>query len=538
MIHVSTHLKPREQIYYRSENKKHSLEEIYSFLFKSLRSGNENNAIYCFNQIPYKRLLKFQLTTFVCENCPNIHIINQMLKTKKTDVDEWMKWIIRLCRIAKSRIVINAFRVVSYKPFKPSEASNPSIQSINFLYSIPSNLSVDYIDKNEEKNLVSNAYIIWQLLSKQGIKQTMKEIYELMNTIDGFPYKGLFERLNKFLNNRYLDVIFLFLSFTSLQYSTNITYLNVIRTDEQISIESPDMLELPSNIYDIHVKSKQSNNSYHFYFQNLLMNPSTNETLTDKFGIDKFVKINQPLEQSIVEYINSPEIKTICLARFPDKIYALGSKHKQKRKYTMIIMMKPIKFKSQARSFILADMLKAELNMNSLNRHIINHEGKQYLIQKNFLPINETCDFNKNEMKETIYNRQITCFYPESMFSFVDDGELMNKIFQMLIFHRMIGYPFTDKYSIIIYNEDIYSLTDKLGSYYPNSFFNHSLTSHHAFIFKQAMNRYWRDITKIIHRFYKTISSNKTININHRIRMLYELSKLKNVENWKFQSEI
>ena len=113
LVHMTRKITPVNQIYYRSDNRIHSLNELYSLLFKSLRSGDEVHALYSIQHIPYNYMIKKILILFLCENCPNLHVIRELYLTRPDQID-FKTVTVRICRMVKTRIVINAFRVVSF----------------------------------------------------------------------------------------------------------------------------------------------------------------------------------------------------------------------------------------------------------------------------------------------------------------------------------------------------------------------------------------------------------------------------------------
>ena len=57
-------------------------EILYSCLFKSLRSGNEQLALYTCRQIKSISMLKVLLIIFICENCPMLYMLKSFIDLK------------------------------------------------------------------------------------------------------------------------------------------------------------------------------------------------------------------------------------------------------------------------------------------------------------------------------------------------------------------------------------------------------------------------------------------------------------------------
>ena len=536
LIHTTRKLTPANQMKYRSKNGFHSLNEIYSLLFKSLRSGDEIHALYSVHQIPYKYLTKKILIIFLCENCPNIYVIRELYMTNP-DMIDFDIWAVRICRMVKTRIVINAFRIVSFGEYKENDYS---INSLIILPTPPPTANDDatIISLQQEKTLVKNAFIIWSLLSKNGLDTTMNEIMRLYYTIvPSSNPKGLLYKLYAYLDERYLDIIFIFLALISIpSYSLNLTQPRV-NADIDPNLKIPEYIDhLPDYIYDLYSTSKKSNHAISYYFNNMKLPPSTRMTMTDKYGVKKFIQVNEPLETSINEYIKCKDFKVIKIARFDNERYSLASTHSTRIKYKYIITMQPIQKKAHARNFIFSEALKQDLGLQTLKRHIISHNLKYYIIQNNFLPITDTEDFAKNAKGQIFYTHSISTIYPEHIEFHTDDESFIIKFFTVLMYRKIIGFPIYNKYSLVLLNGEIYMLDDNLNKFYSKTITYPVLSTQTEVIMKQQLSIYWNTIHKTLKRWYKIISGNKYIPINRRIRILYEIKQLQDINNWKFSS--
>jgi len=524
-------------------------EVSFSLLFKSLRSGNEKLALYAAEQIKSVYTLKMLLIIFMCENCPMIYMIKSFIDLNISTINELKPWIIRLCRITKTRIVINAFRVVSFENYKQSpDKPLVSIQDIKTINDgqLLMNPSVDV---EQEKALIKNTYIIWQLLCQNGIKQTMNDIFTNINNYDKQIIRVL-RYIYKFINKRYLDVIFLYLSYVSIvSYSRSSEYLNenlkldTIRQELNLLSSSADTVDIPDSVYDMYTPSnKRSNLSYEFYFKNLVINPSLPLTKTDKFGIQKFISIHKPLESSIVEYVKAHEIKNIYLARLQNfkkqnKVnLALFTTNKLKPRYKKLIYLISFQQKETIRQYIYCDYLKSRLGLNSLNRQIIIHDGKNYMIQNNIFPVLDDGYFQKNSQHQTVYIYPVESFIPNQINLYTSDEELLLKIMEMLIFHHIIGHSSFERYSVIIYENQVYSLTDRVQCFYQKTFFILSISTQAAEAFKRVLDQHWVKILKILKHFHKVIASDMVVNINMKMLILYHIEQLKDKNNWIFNN--
>lgn len=610
------------------------LKVIYSLLFKSLRRGDEKMALYAADHITSMKKLKELLIIFMCENCPMFYMVKSFIDLNITTQEQIKAWIIRLCRIHKTRIIVNAFRVVSFEHFKPSnksvsindinhinlindvsaisssittnnssthdtssndnnnsvndvsttnnnntsnDTSSTSTQSTNNNNSVNdvsnmlssndtssaheianNNNSVndtsstheiagiinEKISVDDEKRLINNTYIIWKLLCQNGIKQAMKDIFTTSDK--------LFERIYKLLDKKYLDVVFLYLSFVSLSYGRSLEYitLNLDVMTEEVKRLTPDIPEFipqrnfPNYVFDMYVPiNKRSNTSYKFFFDNLVINPMVPLTKTDKFGIQKFISIGKPLDSSTLEYIKVPEVENIYLARFQtfneQRIITMSlyTTNKLKPRYKKMIYMTPFKEKETVKHYIFCDYLKSKLGLNSLNRQIIFHDDKYYMVQKNIFPVHDEGYFQKNNKRQTIYIYPVESFKPAEINQYAADEELLLKILEMLIFHHVIGHCSTERYCVVIYENQVYSLTDRIRCVYYKTFFTLSQSTQTEAAFKQIIDQHWEQILKILKRFYRVISADTVININMKMLILYHIELLKDKNNWIF-SEI
>ena len=535
LVHTTRKITPLNQMYYRSDNHIHSLNELYSLLFKSLRSGDEMHALYSIQHIPYNNLIKKILILFLCENCPNLYVIRELYITRPDQID-FKTTVIRICRMVKTRIVINAFRVVSFDEYKEN---NYSINSIYIINCTPEEQQIEptTIPISQEKALVKNGYVIWSLLCKHGVKQTMDEILHLYHSISPIDAKPLLYKLYKYLDKRYLDIIFVFLAFISIPGFSLNRQQQRVPADISSDLVVPSVIKpLPEYIYDLFSASKKANRRISYYFDNMKLSPTTKPTMTDKYGIMKFIQINEPLESSINELIKCKTIENIHIARFANERYSLASTHATHIKYKYIITRRQIQTKAEAQHYIFSEALKQDLGLRTLNRHIISHKSKYYIIQNNFLPVDDPDNFIKNDKRQTMYTHAIDSIYPEHMEFYVDDAPLVIKLLTCIMYRKIIGYPIYRKYSMIIYNGEIYMLDDNLNKFYSKTITCPTLSTQLEVVMKQQVTIHWKVIHKTLKRWFKIISSNKFININQRVRMLHEITRLQDFKNWKFSS--
>lgn len=598
---------------YFSKNRQHQFDGLFSLLSKSIQQGNEYYALYAAIQISYISILKKQLLIIICENYPNIEFIHSVLGAKT--IDKIYEYIIILCRLPKTRIVINALRIVSIESFKPSYlkedisfenikflhplnnhtylfTTNDSINSINSINNntdsineISSNDNVinnndsnnndddnidslvkeilitnqltytplftgkqttdniyNLISKEDEKVLIQNAFTIYKIICKYGISSTMKNIYASASKFNK-EYGRILNSLYKYIDKRYLHVIFVYLALTSLTFSTSMDHHHILSSNIDLNIymkSIPDYVEIPNIVFDL-TTNTPSYPEYKYYFDNLCLNPSINRTLIDKFGESKFVQLSKPLDQSITEYIPTKEIKNIKLARLAEATehanFALCSINKHHLKYKYIIDINPIKNRTKARNVLIADYIKTKLNLKSLNKRIILHNEKYYIIQDKYQSIIDESLIRKNRLNQTIYN-EIDHTFSLSMFNRYEDDEIMTlKILKYILYFRMIGFTSIRKFSLIIYENEIYSLNDSADLIYPKTFFIPQCNKESCDYALSMVKRYWKKIKSYIRQFYKIISVDNVIPINTRLILLYQLSQLTKQSNWIFYDE-
>ena len=518
-------------LYWKSLNGHHRINELYSLLQKSMARGDERLAIYAVDQIGINRcsLIKFQILIFICEYCPNIHVLNEFFNSHVSDEISLKSWVIRLCRMTKTRIVVNAFRVASFDQYK-EQSSSPSFSNVKYLYPVPpNNPTASNITIDEEKTLLMNTYLIWKFICRDGIKPT---IHNIVNSIQLYP--KLLSNVYEYLNHRHLDVIFIFLAYTSLSFATSLEYKHLDNIGN-FNYHDDVITPLPDYIYDFTVL-KPIDSSVEFFLNNMVLSPSTNQLKTDQFGIAKFKSINQSLETALIEYVPTKDVPTIELARFkhtPNDL-ALYSTHKRRRIYKSIIYLHKLTQRQTMNQYLLADYLRNKLGFPFLDRKIIKHNGVYYMTQKNIFPIIYDEHFYKNKANQTIYKYNINSFRPTDITLYSDDSEILIKIFKMIIFHCAIGFQSIQLNSIIIHNGEVYSLNDRVMLRYSKTVFYKNVSTQTAEQFKSLLRTYQRQILKVISKFYKIITSDRLLNINQKVQILYHLKRLSNLDNWIF----
>ena len=593
-----------KEFLYLSTNRMHRLQDVYSLLTKSMCRNDERMALYAAQQIPYPKLLKKQLMIFVCEFVPNFHalcmIYNINAKKERYKLEEW---VVKLCRLIKTRIVCNAFRVVSIEPANPDP--KVSINDVKFLYqpyqnehfltdseldneinslpeqvqndaedaSLKSEIEEEEIDEafkseitdnkepesidelvktivdvkyvpavtlEEEKLLINNAYTIFKLVCRDGYKKTIKSIIASIDEhmLRGFK-RGTAYQIYRYINKRSLDIIFIYLSLTSLKLATSIDHLgfnNVINPSIYNNI--PEFIQLPDYVFDADAMAPM-NASYKYYIDNLIMTPTTEPTKTDKFGIQKFIQISQPLNITATQNINIKNINEIYIARIEGvTAIALCSTHKSTsssgRKYKHIIHMRPVREKSLMLKYVIADYIKSKLLLPFTNRRIYHYHDKYYIVEDTMFKDLDPDKFSKDFMNRTVYSTSVKSFFISDISHYIDEEDLMIKLFKMIIYYRMIGCHRLSQLSIAIINGNVYSFTDAVWLEYPNTIFTPTCNKRVEKIWKQAIDRYWNRISSSIKRYIKVIESDKVVSITCRIIFIHELLKLLDKNNWKF----
>ena len=147
-------------------NHQHINDNLYSLLSKSIQQGNEIYALYAASQFTYPITLKKYLLTITCENYPNLHMLLSISSTSQKL--ELYKQVIKLCRLPKSRIVVNAFRVVSFESYKP----NKTVSIDDFKFNNPINDSLIMLPTIDTTNS-----------SSINVNNNEKEIDQLINDI-------------------------------------------------------------------------------------------------------------------------------------------------------------------------------------------------------------------------------------------------------------------------------------------------------------------------------------------------------------------
>lgn len=602
MIHNHQNLK---EYSYLSTNKTHCLQDIYSLLTKSICRGDEKLALYAATQIPYPRLLKKRLLIFICEYMPNIHALISLFKIKPTTESYRLEeWVIKLCRSIKTRIVSNALRVVSseerepdesitlndiqwlyndyeYKSFLSStddfqdveeedvndinedeqlliniiddEGDEPTndepvfddnIEPTNNEPTVDESLSVRFVPVitiEEEKCLIKNAFIVYQLLCRDGVTKTVKPLLKLLaDHIPSVFSKKYINYIYITIGKRYLDMILILLSLSSLKFATSIDHL--FASDEKQLLTAsmystiPEYIQLPNYAFDL-TSRMPINTSYKYFFDNLVMNPTSTPMKTDKFGIQKFISISEPIESSIQEYVKIKDVPNIYIARI-SKYFALYSTHSDasKRKYKYIIYLTPFHLRQTMKSCILADYIKSRLSLKYVNRRIIKHTGQYYIIQDNIFNV-EPSALRKNMLGQTTFLHNIESFYPYNIERYLDNTELIQNILKFIIYLRMIGCNEIKPNMMIIHNNNIYSFYDCVRLAFTKTVFHSSTTKRIDIIFKRVISQYWSLITSTIKQYYKIISTDKVIGINARIMMLQSLTEMLDKSNWVFCDE-
>lgn len=567
MIHI---FNPKDRINqyskYVSKNRKHRFDVLFSLLFKSLRANDEYHALYAYSQIRYPNVLKYILIIYCCENCPIIDLVAEIYITPLEREDAFRDFIIKLCRMTKTRTHVNALRIATseyYKEHITNDKTNKMFET--YLLHKPSkritinDLVIEQTDNF--KTLIINAHIMFQLYSENGIKQTNKDVFQFISThmtkFQSYTLSNVF----KYIDNHYLDIVLLLLSFTSL--ATYNQQYEQITTPNPPSIDIPELIPLnkfPVHVFDmtlsqitLMITKHLSQNTYEYYLQNIesTTKPILRQKQIDTLAVSKFITIKEPIEKAIIEHVPKCEvIKNIKLARMntPDSVFSLASTHQKHIKYKYIIRTVAIRNKQLMRDYVLADALKQYLNLPHLHRHIIQHDGKYYLFQDNIYVFAQTLDMdelNANESeyfardvrtKRTIFTFKINCFYPNEACLYTDNDELTLKIFKLILFQRMIGTSTHNrKYNIVIYNDEVYSFIDRYESkYYSNTMFGGSITTQADVSMKLILNKHWKDLQKTIDKWSKQIAMCPFINANCRIRMIYELHRFKDKNNWVF----
>ena len=252
----------------------------------------------------------------------------------------------------------------------------------------------------------------------------------------------------------------------------------------------------------------------------------------------KFIQLSSPIDVSIAEYIPTKEIPNIKLARIQQGnthyLYALCSLHTSHIKYNHIIYLKPFTNRSYAKNLLIADYVKSRLSLHSLNRRIIIHNSKYYLMQDAYEKVIDSSLLTKNALNQTVYKQPSKSFYLEHIVKYQDNEPMLIKLLQYFIYLRMIGCCFIHEYTIIIHNEGIYGLDDSANLKYPSIFLFPMPTRETDNIYQTIITRFWRKIRSIIKRYYKIISNDKVLPINTRIIMLYQLKQLRDRSTWKF----
>ena len=490
-----------DEFMYLSTNRQHRLQDVYSLLTKSMCRNDERLALYAAKQIPYPQLLKKRLMSFMCEFMPNFHALCSVyMINAKNERYKLEEWVVKLCRLVKTRVVCNAYRIVSIEQAKNN--STVSINDVKYVYqpyqythfltdseldnanteeetigeldnanteeetidesfkapitsndeltpdanesiNIDSNVKVQYVPAitiEEEKQLINNAYTVFKLVCRDGYKKT---IYSILKSISEHMLRGfkrnIIYHIFKYLNKRNLYIVFIFLALTSLRFATAIDHLgfdNII--DPTIYNNIPDYIALPTYVFDLDAMAP-INSSYEYYIDNMVMTPTSEPTKIDKFGIQKFIQISRPLNSALTYELNIKNIDAIYVARLKDiSTIALCSTHvatdSSPHKYRRIIHLIPIEHKSLMLGYVLSDYIKSKLYLPFTNRRIISYHNKYYLIEDNTILTNlDPDEFSKDYMNRTVYNSKLKSFYPDDIPHYIDDEDLMIKLFKMII---------------------------------------------------------------------------------------------------------
>ena len=615
----------KKALYGKSKNNRHTILFLIGLLYDSMRRGNVNLALYAASQYPKLSTLKKSLLIFACENCPNIHFITNILDLDTTEKsrDSYYKWTYRFCITIKSRIVVNAFRIVSAD--MEQRKKDLGIDDIKFVYPTLPNRTIDYevqinpsidimdyIDANdlrnainaskdgtintnndsedviedttmtdvlldsniidvsdlyrfespylndilkqqdcvmpispkqntqyikcitieEEKTLINNALATYVLLCTNSIYDATNMLYDKASSV----YPNLKHHLCKLmciLKKYYLDFTFFILSLASLSYCSNIDVLKLPIP----SIFNPPTVIYSSNYVWYALPVNTNTNYYVNYFKYLSFNTITNKTMTDKYGVNKFMRIKEPIVNSIKQlltYDEKPSMSVIKITEPYGNTPKLGfcSLHK-KEPYKYIITLYAYKSPKKIDTILLADYVKKILNLNSLNRRAITYNDEYYILQKNVFTIDTDEIEVVDGCKQCRIN--ISSFYLNDIIHYEDNAELIVKILKQLVYMYMIGNTVIGKYAIIIYNDNIYSLNDALEfKEFENLLFVPSTSKQIENIYIQQLNIHWDTIIEFINESYEIISQDQKLTINLKIMFLHKLLYLKDKSHWKF----
>lgn len=486
-----------------------TFDVIYSCLQKSLRRGDITLSLYMAKEFKdYPGALKKRLIQNCCEDCPDLKLIIELYGVN--DYNDLIKYIPIICRHIKYRGALWMFRIaVTMEPLSipPPDISN-------------------YISQNDD--MLTTCRKLYRLACEG---REIEFVQWFVNKTDSPILMKIYKYLSSNRTFIFMLIATLYIDYIGENYSPLPADEKLINKILSISY----IKNLPDYVYDRHVGCSPPNQkTYEFFINNLQLNPAKDEMDYEKYAKQLYITSNLSANAYVHKLVDGVERVTEPKKLLQTQL--ITAKHKPKVyycsfdgiNYTHCLKgpMDTINYEQ----FILPDVIKRLIGMNSPDTCLISINNIYYLCSNNLIPVDDTnviISNSKLEHNVRLYNGDKYVLTDDKLKTLNDDEQL--QLLKILLFRKFIGTNDTCNRNIIYYNSTFTSIDDPI------------LLQSSAFMFKKKLNK---DIAAIYNSMHKkhhdvlmewldnciNIISGSSIANNYKQFIISTINKFKNNE--------